>query len=101
MERWPGVLYLETLTAFLDALEGAMAPETHWSEVVRVFLTRPLAVVEGSGLDLPVPWALFPLNPGDRLVLQVLYRGPFPELYVYHGDFAELGRALATERDIR
>jgi hypothetical protein len=99
MERWPGVLYLETMTAFLDALEAAMAPETHWSERVRVFLTRPLAVVEGNGLDLPIPWALFPLHPGDRVVLQVLYIGPFPELYIYPGDLADLGRALAIERD--
>ena len=99
MERWPGVLYLETMTAFLDALEDAPAPETHWSEFVRVFLARPLATVDGNGLDLPIPWALFPLRPGDRVVLQVLYRGPFPELYVYRGDFAELGRTLASERE--
>jgi hypothetical protein len=99
MERWPGVLYLETMTAFLDALEDAMAPETHWTEVVRGFLTRPLAVVEGNGLDLPIPWALFPLHPGDRVVLQVLYRGPFPELYIYPENLADLGRVLAIERD--
>jgi len=99
MERWPGVLYLETLTAFLDALEETLTPERHWSEVVRVFLTRPLTVVEDGGLELPIPSHLFALKPGDRVVLQVLYRGPFPELYLYPGDFAELGQELAIERD--
>jgi hypothetical protein len=99
MERWPGVLYLETMTAFLDALAEIHPLEERWSERVRVFLSRPVAAVEGNGLNLPIPWALFPLHPGDRVVLQVLYRGPFPELYVYLGGLAELGRALANERE--
>jgi hypothetical protein len=98
MERWPGTLYLEPMTAFLSALEETLSFERPWS-VFKVFLCRPLAVVEGNGLDLPIPSDLFPLDPGDRVVLQVLYRGPFPELYLYPGGLAELGRALARERE--
>jgi hypothetical protein len=100
MERWPGTLYLETMTACLSSLEESLRLERHWS-VFKVFLCRPLAVVESNGLDLPIPSNLFPLDPGDRVVLQVLYRGPFPELYLYPGGLAELGRALAHERETR
>jgi hypothetical protein len=81
MERWPGSLFLETFTAFLDALEEEVPRGKHWSEVVRVFLSRALAVVEGGGLNLPIPSSLVPLLPGDRVVLQVIYRGSFPDLY--------------------
>ena len=99
MERWPGTLYLETLTAFLDALEETLNLGRQWSEAVTVFLARTLSVVEGDGLELPIPPALFSLQPGDRVVLQVIYRGSFPELYLYPGDLAALGRELAIERD--
>ena len=99
MERWPGVLYLETMTAFVEALAEIHPWVPSWSQRVQVFLSRPVAVVQCNGLDLPIPWALFPLHPGDRVVLQVLYRGSFPEFYLYPGGFAELGRALADERE--
>jgi hypothetical protein len=97
MERWPGSLYLETFTAFLDALEETAPSGKHWSEVVRVFLSRALLVVAGSGLELPIPADLFPLRPGDRVVLQVIYRGPFPELYLYPADLRPLHEALTLE----
>lgn len=97
MERWPGSLYLETFTAFLDALEEKAPPGKHWSEVVHIFLSRTLAVVEGNGLELPIPSALFPLWPGDRVILQVIYRGPFPEMYLYPGDLREIHMALEME----
>jgi hypothetical protein len=93
MERWPGTLYLETLTAFLEALEETLNPGKPWSEAITVFLTRTLGVVD-EGLELPIPPALFPLQPGDRVVLQLIYRGPFPELYLYPGDLAGLARAM-------
>jgi len=97
MERWPGTLYLETFTAFLDALEEKAPLGKDWSEVVRLFLSRTLSVVAGSGLDLPIPPALFSLQPGDRVVLQVIYRGPFPELYLYPADLRPLHEALTLE----
>ena len=97
MERWPCVLYLETFSSFLDALGEAMAPEAQWKETVTVFLSRTLAVVEGNGLELPIPSALFPLRPGDRVVLQVLGRGQFPELYLYPADLTAVRRDLAVE----
>src|ERR1700686_539917 len=98
MERWPGTLYLETLSAFLDALEESLNPGRQWSEAITVFLARTLAVVEGDGLELPIPPALFSLQPGDRVVVQVIYRGPFPELYLYPGDLKATLRALEMER---
>jgi len=98
MERWPGTLYLETLTAFLEALEETLNPGKSRSEAVTVFLTRTLGAVD-EGLELAIPPALFPLQPGDRVILQLIYRGPFPELYLYPGDLAGLARDLAIERD--
>jgi hypothetical protein len=43
------------------------------------------------------PSSLF--SRGDRVVLQVIYRGSFPELYLYPGDLARLCRELVIERD--
>jgi len=97
MERWPGTLYLETLTAFLGALEETLNPGRQWSEAVTIFLARTLSVVEGDGLELAIPPALFSLQPGDRVVLQVIYRGRFPELYLYPGDLTGLYRELEME----
>jgi len=97
MERWPGTLYLETLTAFLDALEESLNPGRQWSAAITVFLARTLAVVEGDGLELPIPPDLFSLQPGDRVVLQVIYRGSFPELYLYPADLGTLCRDLERE----
>jgi hypothetical protein len=97
MERWPGSLFLETFTAFLDALQEEVPRGKHWSEVVRIFLSRTLAVVEGGGLELPIPSSLFPLLPGDRVVLQVIYRGSLPELYLYPGDLRATLKALEVE----
>jgi hypothetical protein len=97
MERWPGALYLETFNAFLDSLGEARAPGVQWQKAVTVFLSRTLAVVEGSGRELPIPSALFPLQPGDQVVLQVLCRGQFPELYLYPADLTAVHRDLAME----
>jgi len=97
MERWPATLYLETYSFFLGALEDAVPCDEHWNQVVKHFLCRPLTVLEGRGL--PIPAALFPLETGDRLVLQVLFRGQFPELYVYPADLRGVRRDLAIERE--
>ncbi|HSS51992.1 MAG TPA: hypothetical protein VLX28_23875 [Thermoanaerobaculia bacterium] len=32
MERWPGTVYLETLTTYLEALEESLSPGKQWSE---------------------------------------------------------------------
>ena len=95
MERWPATLYLETYSFFLGALEDAIPFDEN--RVVKHFLCRPLTVLEERGL--PIQAGLFPLETGDRLVLQVLFRGLFPELYVYPADLRGVRRDLAIERE--
>ncbi|HEX4965509.1 MAG TPA: hypothetical protein VF173_32160 [Thermoanaerobaculia bacterium] len=97
LERWPATLYLETYSSFLGALDETVPFEEQWGQVVEHFLRRKLAVLEGKGL--PIPADLFVLEQGDPFVLQVLFRGRFPELYLYPADLVGVRRELAIERD--
>ena len=90
IERWPGSLYLETYSAFLDAVFEAVPLAERWGQVQEHFLTRTLTVVEEKGLSIPAD--LFPLRPDQPMVLQVLRRGLVPELYLYPADLIETER---------
>lgn len=85
-ERWPGSLHLEPFSSFVDSLRG-LSPGELWVQALPQFYRRELSAVEEKGL--PIPATLFPLQEGDRVVLQALYRGRFPDLYLYPADPAE------------
>jgi hypothetical protein len=97
VELLPGSLCLETYSAFLDVLFEAVPLDQRWDQVVEHFLSRTLATVEERGLSIPAD--LFPLRPGQRLILQVLYRGLFPELYLYPADIDAVRRDLAIDTE--
>ncbi|HEX4498397.1 MAG TPA: hypothetical protein VIE43_22160 [Thermoanaerobaculia bacterium] len=85
LERWPGSLHLEPFSSFVDLLQG-FSPGELRAQALRQFHCRELSAVEEKGL--PIPAALFPLQEGDRVVLQALYLGRFPELYLYPAETA-------------
>jgi hypothetical protein len=96
VERWPGSLYLETFSSFLDAV-GDLSGLELWQQVLRLFHKRTLTVVEERG-GVPISMDLFPLRRRDHLILQVLFRGRFPELYLYPADLTGICRE-ALERN--
>ncbi len=68
VDRLRASLFLETFSAFLDALGEAVPVEQQWDQVVQRFFTRTLIVLEERGL--PIPADLFPLPVGATLRLQ-------------------------------
>jgi hypothetical protein len=92
VERWPASLRLEPYEAFLEAIWRALPPGRLWNEVLG-FFARPLAALEERGL--PISPGLLPLHRGDEVILQVLSRGAYPEIYLYPVQLAAARRHLA------
>ncbi|MFY9824395.1 MAG: AbrB/MazE/SpoVT family DNA-binding domain-containing protein [Thermoanaerobaculia bacterium] len=95
LERWPASLRLEPYKAFFNAIRESLPPECLRNDVEQ-FLARPFTVLEARGL--PIPRDLLPLQRGDEVILQVLSRGSYSEIYLYLARLpAALRRDLAIE----
>lgn len=75
----PLSLQLERLGDLLAYVRGLPAVEA-WP-AVEAFLRHPLTTLTQAGI-LFVPQEVAGFQPGDRVLLQVLWRGPSPETYL-------------------
>lgn len=81
VEPGPVSLRLEIYRELLAADWEGLSSESAW-RCVEEFLGRPLTAVLAGG-RLPIPADLLPLARGDRVVLQVVGRGLFHDLFVF------------------
>ncbi len=80
LEMGPASLYLEIYREFLGELP-AHSTENRWL-FLSEFLSRPLTAA-GAGGAVPIPAEVFPLAPGEVVVLQVLRLGLVHKLYLF------------------
>jgi hypothetical protein len=68
VELVDGSLTLTLFSAFLESLDSqAVAVEKQWAQVVQSFISRTLTCLDERGL--PIAADLFPLEPGEPVVL--------------------------------
>jgi hypothetical protein len=84
LDPGPVSLHLKSYRDFLaDNWEAVSTPNRNLYLVE--FLGRPVAAVEPGG-RITIPPEVFPLFPGDRMVLQVTSRGLGHELYLFRDE---------------